>query len=278
MPKTKLHRSIVLIIFIMLVFSHQTVVDAQVVCDKFKLITELKKSILDLSIDTDLPDNTGISVSVSRSYLEKGTPAIYSVDYLSESSTVGKWKSRQRITINNKKWKSDLKAKQKEMSRFGLGFDVASISDKITVRIVVPIVQPDPRFGKENSNLTGKAVRKSGLRVVEAEVEIAYPLDSPLIGKSPFPSLDPLKLEFGPIYIVSKETPLAPHHSPDDPMKAIQQMKQIPNGGKFKVVGKKEIRHILWYKVIAYDQNKRRIGSGWINSIALLSQKLEVEK
>jgi hypothetical protein len=249
-----------------------------VICDKFKLATKVIGSTLKLSVDTDLPDNTVVMVGVSRSYLEKGNPATYSVDYLSEKSTIRKWKSVHSISIASEKWKSALKAKQEKMSRLGLGFDVASISSKITVSMVVPINQPDLRFGKGNSKLTGKAVRAIGLRIVEDEVEIDYPLDSPPVGKSPFPSLNPLELEIGRTYIVSKQTPLMPSHSPADPLAALQQMKQIPKGGLFKVLETVKKRGSPWYKVVARDQMKSPIGEGWINSTALLGQELKAHK
>ena len=252
--------------------------ETQIVCDEFDLVTKVIGSSLELSVDTDLPDNTVVMASVSRSYLEKGNSDEYSVDYFSEKGTIGKWKSIHRISIDSKKWKAALRTKQEEMSRLGLGFDVASISDKIEVRMVVPINQPDPRFGKRNSNLTGKAVRASGLRVVEDEIEIDYPLDSPPVGKSPFPSLNPLELEVGHAYIVSKQTPLMPSNSPADPIAAIQQMKQIPQGGGFKVIEVYKEKTNPWYKVIGFDQRSKHLGTGWINSTALLGQKLKAQK
>ena len=252
--------------------------ETQIVCDKFNLVTKVTGSTLDLSVDTDLPDNTVVMVTVSRSYLEKGNPAEYSVDYFSEKGTIGKWKSKHRISIDSKKWKSALRAKQEEMSRLGLGFDVASISDKITVRMVVPINQPDPRFGKRNSKLTGKAVRTTGLRVVDDEIEIDYPLGSPPVGKLPFPRLNPLELEIGQAYTVSKQTPLMPSYSPADPIAAIQQMKQIPKGGGFKVLEMVKKETNPWYKVTAFNQRQIQIGTGWINSTALLGQELKAYK
>ncbi len=271
------HSKLVLLLILTITFIAPTA-DAQIVCNKFKLVTKVTDSILDLSVDTDLPDNTVVMVSVSRSYLEKGNPATYAVDYFSEKSTVGKWKSSHRISVDSEKWKSSLRAKQEKMSRLGLGFDVASISDKITVRMVVPINQPDPRFGKRNSKLTGKAVRATGLRVIEDEIEINYPLDSPPVGKSQFPSLNPLELEVGQTYIVSKRTPLMPSHSPDDPIAALKKMKQIPKGGAFKVLDTFNKRGNPWYRVIAFGQRKKQIGTGWINSTALVGQELRAYK
>jgi len=252
--------------------------DAQIVCNKFNLVTKVTGSILDLSVDTDLPNNTVVMVRVSRSYWEKGNRDEYFEDYSSEKSTIGKWRSKHRISIASGKWKSALRSKQARMSRIGLGFSVASISDKITVRMVVPIYQPDPRFGKDNSKLTGKAVRTTGLRVVEDEIEINYPLDSPHVAMSPSPSLYPLDLEVGIAYLVSRQTPLMPFHSPADPMAALQQMKRIPKGGIFKVLEADKKEGTPWYRVVAFDQRNKRIGTGWINSTALLGQRLKVYK
>ncbi len=278
MKNTMKHQSKLALLLIITITFIVTNSEAQVVCNQFKLVTNVTGGTLDLSVDTDLPDNTDIMVSVSRSYLEKGNPATYSVDYFSEKSTVGSWKSKHRISIDNEEWKSMLRAKQEKMSGLGVGFDVASISDKITVHMVVPINQPDPRFGKRNTKLTGKAVSATGLRVVEDEIEINYPLDSSPVGKSPYPSLNPLDLEVGQTYIISKQTPLMPSHNPTDPIGALEKMKQIPEGGGFKVLDTLDKKGNPWYRVSAFDQRKKQIGTGWINSTALLGQELNAYK
>lgn len=164
--------------------------NAQVICNKFKLVTNVTGNMLDLSVDTDLPDNTVIMISVSRSYFEKDNTANYPVDYFTEKSSVGKWKSKHRISINSENWKSTLSKKQKKMSSLGLGFDVASISDNIIVSMVVPINQPDPLFGKRNSKLTGKVVNTTNNRVIEDEIEINYPLDTQPEGKFSFQNVN----------------------------------------------------------------------------------------
>ena len=155
-----------------------------IVCNEFKLVSKVTGSTLELFVVTDLPDDTVVMVSVSRSYWEKGSPDEYSVDYLSEKSTIGKWKLKQNISIAGKKWENALKAKQEAMSGIGFGFDVANISDKIEVRMVVPINQSNPIFGKQNSNLTGRAVSLTGMHVIiEDEIEMNYPLVSMLVEK-----------------------------------------------------------------------------------------------
>jgi hypothetical protein len=251
--------------------------ETEIFCDNFELVTKITGSTLDLSVDTDLPDNAVVMVSVSRSYLEEGNSATYSVDYFSEMSTIGKWKSEHNISIASEDWETALRVKQEDMSRLGLGFDVASISDKITVGMVVPINQPDPKFGDRNQNLTGKTVSTKGVRVVEDEIEIHYPLNALPVGKSPFHSLNPLELEVGQAYLISKQTPLMPSHSPADPIAAIQQMKQIPKGGGFKVLEVYKEKSNPWYKFTAFDQSTETIGKGWINNSALLGQQLRVQ-
>ena len=163
----------------------------QIFCDKFDLNIKLKNSTLTLSVATDLPDDTVIMVSVSRSYFEGGNDTEYSRDYFSEKSFVGKWKSSHEIYLSNKKWKSELQNHRKKMSRIGLGFDIAAVSNKIKIRMVVPINQKNPRFGKRNENLVGMEVRTTEIRIIEDEVEIDYPLSSESLCRSRFISLNP---------------------------------------------------------------------------------------
>jgi len=257
--------------------------NAQIVCNQFKIVTKLTGDTLDLSLDTDLPDNAVIFITISRGYLEKGNSARYSVECFSEKGIVGAWRSKHRISVGSKVWKSALREKQEKMSRLGLGFDVASISDKIEVSMAVaaPKLQTDARFGTDDdSKVTGKALkpRKYGKPWVVDEIEIDYPLDSPPVGKSPFPSLNPLELEAGQTYIVTKQTPLMPSHSPADPIAALQKMKQIPEGGGFTVHDTFNKKGNPWYRVSAFDQRKKQIGTGWINSTALLGQQLKAYK
>ncbi|MDP8228649.1 MAG: hypothetical protein P9M15_04280, partial [Candidatus Electryoneaceae bacterium] len=163
---------------------------------------------------------------------------------------------------------------QEQMSQFGAGFDVASVSNKITIRMVVPIDQPDPRFGHRNANLTGEAVRTEGVRVVENEIEIDYPMDSPPVGKSPFPSLDPSRLDIGQSYTISKRTLLMPSPGYRNDFQ-VQDVKHIPKGGGFKVLEMVKMRITHWYKVTAFDQRLTLIGTGWVNSTALGGQVLK---
>ena len=278
MINIKKHQKRLALVILLTITSIAANLNAQIVCNQFKIVTKLTGDTLDLSLNTDLPDNAVIFITVSRGYSEKGNSGKYSVECFSEKSIVGEWRSKHRISVGNKVWKSALREKQEKMSRLGLGFDVASISDKIKVSMVVaaPKLQIDPRFGTDDgSQVTGKALkpRKYGKPWVLDEVEIDCPLDSPRVGKLHFPDLNPLELEAGQTYIVTKQTPLMPSHSPADPIAAMKNMKQIPKGGGFKVLETFDKRGNPWYRVTAFDQRKKQIGIGWINSTALLGQQ-----
>ena len=109
MINTMNHHSKLVLLLILTITSIVSNSDAQVVCNQFKIVTKVMGNTLELSVVTDLPDNTVLMVNVSRSYLEKGNPAWYSVDYLSERSNVGKWKSEHKISIDSKNWNSALR-------------------------------------------------------------------------------------------------------------------------------------------------------------------------
>ena len=86
--------------------------------------------------------------------------------------------------------------------------------------------------------------------------------------------INPEDLEIGKSYASSKQIPLMPHHSPANPIAAIQLIKQIPPGVGFKVL---EIYYKMpanpWYRVMG-----GKIGTGWVNSTALYRGKLTMIK
>ncbi|MBL9123295.1 MAG: hypothetical protein JNG90_06650, partial [Planctomycetaceae bacterium] len=187
-------------------------------------------------MDTDLPDDTVISLSVYRTYYENDAKTAYARDYFSEKSTVAEWRKAHRIPIDNSKWLEALRKHQKELARAGEPFRIASISDDIEASIVVPTFQENPRFGGPLSpKLRVKAVtvdkNKKAARSIRVEVAIPDPLSPSHKADKPTPSLDPNALDRGVTYIVSKDTPLMPEHSPKDPLEAIRRSKSIPAGG-----------------------------------------------
>tara|TARA_R110002124_G_scaffold284345_1_gene461447 strand:- start:136 stop:942 length:807 start_codon:yes stop_codon:yes gene_type:complete len=249
---------------------------AQVTCDVFDINSELNKETLSLSLNTDLPDNTVLMVSISRSYWEEGSSDEYSIDYYSERSTVQEWRKGNTITIDNSKWETDLQNKQKELAPLGLGFDVDRISDSVVVRMVVPINQPSPKFGDGNKKLTGKEVNTSGFRTVSDENSIYYTLEGTVAKKSKF--ADPLSLQVGVAYTISKRTPLMSEFDPSDPMKALENTKEIPSGNLIKVISTRKKDNNPWYEVEVFNNRGNQIGKGWINSQALMGQSLQIKE
>ena len=69
--------------FILLVVFSFSFLYSQVTCNQFEIKYSLDGEKLKLSLLTDLPKDTDIMVSISRSYWETGNPTQYSVDYLS---------------------------------------------------------------------------------------------------------------------------------------------------------------------------------------------------
>lgn len=246
---------------------------AQVFCNRFIVSYEVNKDNLKFSLDTDLPDNTILMVSVSRSYFEKGKSDEYVLNYFDEKSTVKKWRKSQTISISSGKWKNNLIMKQKKLSKFGLGFEVKTISDKINIDFVVPFNQKDSRFGKFNSKLMGDAVTIDEVRVVEKRIKFHYPLSIPINKNLQKANIDPFNLQIGETYKLSKLTPLMHKLKPDNPLKSIKNIKYIKAEGIIQVM-KLGYNKSKWYKVITKTNDNGFIGVGWINSVALIGQNI----
>ena len=169
---------------------------AGIVCDQFELRWELDGEDLLLAIDTDLPDEGELSVSVSRSYYEVGNDAEYARDYLSVFEPVSRWREPRRIPLDADAWRADLAAHQSRMAEIAaaerqagvvlaedtVAFEVASIADDVEIRAVLHLNQDDPRFGGQgNPNLSGAATSQSGTAglIVEAETTFESPWSSP---------------------------------------------------------------------------------------------------
>ncbi|MCH7937273.1 MAG: hypothetical protein IH994_09315 [Proteobacteria bacterium] len=250
---------------------------AEIKCDKFDVMAELRGDQVWVSVDTDCPNFTGIMVGVSRVYYERGNDAAYSHSYLEEKSTVGSWRKPRQISVVHSKWNTMVKAHREKMSRLGMGYTVGRVDDDLEMSMVVPVNQKDRRFGKRNENLVGKAVRTTGLRVIISEVKIRYPVHASA-GQAHLPSTDPYSLELKRAYRVSKETPLMSMLNPSDPMAALKQVKYIPAGYVIKILSASKMHGNPWYRVSVTNQNGISVGSGWVNSTALLGQELHAVK
>lgn len=93
--------------------------------------------------------------------------------------------------------------------------------------------------------------------------------------------IDPMALERGPTYVLSRQTPLMPAPelpagaSVDDLLRAIHAGRQLPAGALIRVVEPRHVRGTLWYRVFAFNAAGVTIGEGWVSSAALAGQRLE---
>ena len=149
-----------------------------VTCDTFELVTNIQGAMLELSLDTDLPDDTVIAITVDRSFWKQGNTEEQSRRYFAKESTVGEWRNTHKIDIDHAGWKRELKDFQTKMANAKVGFEVARISDDIHVSIIAPVnMQTNAAFGDRNENLSGNAVTiKSFGRLVRGDTQLAHPL------------------------------------------------------------------------------------------------------
>lgn len=250
----------------------------EVRCETFIVHAQLvDPDRLQIWMETDLPDQTVVMASVGRSYWEKGSTDEYQRTWLSERSTVGGWRSKRIVRIDDATWTRDLEEHQRSMARANLGFDVAKISDEVEVSFVVPINQPDPGFGKGNEHLVGPLVAQDGFRVVRGEEQITRPLASKdSQGSSRY--ANSRKLKSGMTYRLSADTPIVPAPNPADPLDAIRRTVYAKAGTTVKIlsVDTTTDRGTIWYEVVAHDQYGTLVARGWMIEHALLGQDLSI--
>lgn len=90
------------------------------------------------------------------------------------------------------------------------------------------------------------------------EAEKQYPLEQ--------------SLSVGQIFTLSKETPLMPELEPADPMAAIEKVQRLPPLVTIKILKVVMKQQTPWYFIEATSPSKLSLGSGWINSVALIGQ------
>jgi len=249
--------------------SKTTTSNKKITYEHFNIVYSLENQTLRFSLNTDLPDNIDISVTVSRSYWEKGNTSEYSIDYLFEQSKIVEWEKEHEVLIDNTKWKTDLAKKQKEMSQAGLGFDVDRISDSIEIYAVVPLSNdPYPQFNIKKT--------ETGINVISTEVKIYLPIKGSISKESIYANYQSLKKNI--TYSISKNTPLMPEFEPSDPLAALDNVKDLKAGSRITVLSIKMKNNTPWYKVAATDPKGKSISNGWINSTALIGQEIIVIK
>lgn len=245
----------------------------EVRADRFSIAYEIDGSDLMLHIDTDLPDEAELSVSVNRTYYQASDGEAYSRAYFSEFEPVSDWRKPRRISLDSDKWKKELRAHQDEMARIGAGlaFEIGRIEPTIEIRAVLHLNQDAPQFGGiGNPNLSGTVVKKQGkANIIKSEVEVPYPLDGPApSGKSRF--ADHSDLQVNSEYTLSAGTPLMSEFEPRDPIGALDRTEQLSAGTIIRVTEVRSKMGFPWYRVETGSGS-----TGWINSAALARQEIQ---
>lgn len=238
--------------------------DTKTLYERFEIKSSLNTNVLDVCIDTDLPDNLKMSVSVNRSYWEKGDlETSYWGEYFSEDATVGEWKKAHKIVLNKQILQTNIIKKQNELALSSIDLDIAKISDSITIYAsVMSANSPEPNF-------------KNG-KYGQSEITLYHPLNGNIKTESEYGNVQALKV--GKTYSISESTPLMDEFEPADPIACIENMKKIVKNDRIKILKIAFKKNTPWYKVKVSDKNNKNIGIGWINSIALWRQELYIIK
>ena len=245
-------------------------------CDRFQLEVTPRGTELAISLDTDLPDATVLMVSVSRSYWAGAPLEEYPLDYYESRSTVADWRHVRRVSVEDGIWRRKLDERLRLLAAAGEPTRPTRIDTLITVSFTVPINQPDPRFGPGNRNLVGARVATTGLRIVRSESKLSRPFAA-AGGPAPARYGSPQDLKTGVTYALSRESPLTPERRPSDPVRAMALIRQLPAGTLISIVSVDRSDHDNpWYRVTATSRAGSELGTGWINSIALIGQEIRV--
>lgn len=89
--------------------------------------------------------------------------------------------------------------------------------------------------------------------------------------------IDTGNLIIGKTYIVPKKTPIMPYHTPDEDFEYIKKIKYLMLGGALTVTAHYDKESTRWYEVTVTDTQTRQITKGWVNSMALLGQQLQLK-
>lgn len=250
---------------------------AQVQCDVFAIHVSLEGHTVTVNLETDLPDAAVVMVSIDRTYWKAGVKDAYSESYLSVRSTVGEWRQPRKVDVDDAIWQAALEKRQQLLSRMGEPFKVERIAKEIEVSFVVPINQPDPRFGKGNDKLSGSQVATSDLRVIRREQVLQLPLGAPRVSQQPKQPVSADSLEVDKSYRLSDRTPLMPRREGKD-VRDIVNVRHLDRGLIIEIAERDETELSPWYRVEATDSDGEFAGRGWINSKALVRQEIvEVE-
>ena len=155
-------------------------------CDKFNINTVLKGKELEFWLDTDLPDNTMVMVSVSRRYWIKANSGTYSGAYYGKSTFVQDLRRPVRVIIDDNEWRRQIEKKHTQIEPGGEPVQVSKISDEVELKFIVPINQDNPAFGPRNANLEGTMVTaEQGFKIIRKEKIFVVPFGQTISARPP---------------------------------------------------------------------------------------------
>ena len=151
-------------------------VNSKVFCNRFNINTILKGKELEFWLNTDLPDNTLVMVSVSRRYWIKGSLGTYSGSYYGKSIFVYELRKPVTVILDDKQWRRQVEEKHKQIDPSGEPLQVSKISNEVELKLVVPINQDNSAFGPRNVNLEGTMVTaEQGFKIIRKEKMFIIP-------------------------------------------------------------------------------------------------------
>lgn len=228
-------------------------------CTKFEATAEFESGRLHVELDTDLPADVEVSLSVSRSYTEVGNESTYSIDYLDDDSKVADWSSGRDFHLSNEVALDRFAEKREKWAASGIDKEIEKFSESIEVWLLI-------RLSKPKASGTCKPTEHGN---VEQTWEFKYPLDAK---PPPVRALNPEGLVKGDRFPLTKQTPLMPSPDPTDPAAALAQVVMVPAKALVEVKAVRKVKGNTWYEVTV---NRKR---GWFNSTALIGQDLKREK
>lgn len=154
---------------------------SSVVCDRFVLTVQQTGDRLQVRLSTDLPADTDLMVSISRTYeaVDERGRNLFSQNYFDEKMTVRDFGQTLEVNVSNSVFEGHLRDHLQMLERAGLPLRVKAISNEIEASIVVPVNQTSPRFAKWNANLVGKmVVAENSFRLVKSTRKVPLPLSA----------------------------------------------------------------------------------------------------
>lgn len=152
-------------------------------CEQFEVSATFEPNVTEtvrrvkISVKTDLPNTTHLMVSIERSFVNAVDNKERTILYMEEKSTVAEWRADRVVDLDQTKWQAKLEEARATLRKFGQKLALTRLDEFVTVSFVVPVNQPDERFGLRNANLIGAMVQDSnGVRVVRRDAKLKWPV------------------------------------------------------------------------------------------------------